>query len=133
MGASCRSPLLECLQGLIPQILEYGDILLHSVPLCQHAGFTDGREEFNMWLLAEFAYRNSSLILMLSDSANGFFQGAPGGVYSVPVPVHTHQFWRVRGINSDPSSMGMWVGAANLPRRSSKVSITSTAWRLLQE
>jgi hypothetical protein len=42
--------------------------------------------------------RNAALILLLKDSTNGISQGTPGEMYSMPVPLPTHYYWRARAI-----------------------------------
>lgn len=58
-----------------------------------------------MWHPADFVYKNSSLILLLNDSTNGFSQGEPGGMYAVPVPLPVHHSCNAWAMNSGPLSI----------------------------
>jgi hypothetical protein len=54
-------------------------------------------------------FKNSSLVLLLNDSTNGFSQRAAGEMDSVSVPLPTHHSSRARAMNSGPLSMRIWV------------------------
>ncbi len=71
-------------------------VVLHPAPFCQQAGFTDGHEQLNVRHPADSLYKNSSPILLLNDSRNGFSHGEPGGMYSVRVQLPTHHSRRPR-------------------------------------
>ena len=76
-------------------------------------------------------FRNSSRSLPLNDSTNGFSQGEPGGMYSVPDPLPVHHSCSAWAMNSGPLSIRRWVGAGYCPRSSSMAAITSTTLHLL--
>ncbi len=64
-------------------------------------------EQIHVWPPAGFAYRNSSLNRLLSDSAKLFWHGDPGSMQAVVMPLLLDHRRRAWAMNSGPLSLLM--------------------------